>query len=317
MKFGILLPTRWLVLTEHKPDNIDTIIRMSLSAERVGLHSVWVGDSLTAKPRLEPLTVLSAVATVTENIELGTSVLIAPLRHPVLLSQSASSVDVISGGRLILGLGVGGAFNEAQGKEWLNAGINPKTRGSRFEEMVPLIKKLTRGETVRFEGNHFSLKDVNVALSSPNKEGVRLILASHWNAGISRQIERVATMADGFISISDYPTEYNNLTLGIKERTLEAGRDFNSMEKVFYMTININSDSDHAITEADKFLNQYYGMNIWGDRWGPYGPAEQIVERIRQYESSGAETVILRFAAFDQERQMELFINEVVTEFQV
>ena len=315
MKFGILLPTRWLVLTEPKPDNIDTIIRMSLSAERAGLHSVWVGDSLTAKPRLEPFTVLSAVATVTKRIELGTSVLIAPLRHPVLLSQSASSVDVISGGRLILGLGVGGAFNEAQRKEWLNTGINPKTRGARFEEMVPLIKKLTKGETVSFEGNHFNLKDVNVALSSPNTEGVRVILASHWNAGISRQIWRVASLADGFISISDYPNEYKNLTSGIKEQTLDLGRDYDSMEKVFYMTVNINSDTDQATSEADKFLNQYYGINIWGDRWGPYGPVEHVVARIRQYQSSGAETVIIRFAAFDQERQLELFVNEVLTEF--
>ncbi|MEE2885161.1 MAG: LLM class flavin-dependent oxidoreductase [Chloroflexota bacterium] len=315
MKFGILLPTRWLVLTEPKPDNIDTIIRMSLSAERAGLHSVWVGDSLTAKPRLEPLTVLSAVATVTERIELGTSVLIAPLRHPVLLSQSASSVDVISGGRLILGLGVGGAFNEAQRKEWLNAGINPKNRGVRFEEMVPLIKKLTKGETVSFEGNHFNFKDVNVALSSPNTEGVRVILASHWNSGISRQIWRVARLADGFISISDYPNEYKKLTLGIKEQTLDLGRDYDSMEKVFYMTVNINSDTDQATKEADQFLNQYYGINIWGDRWGPYGPVEHVVARIRQYQSSGAETVIIRFAAFDQERQLELFVNEVLPEF--
>ncbi|MBH74676.1 MAG: hypothetical protein CL896_02650 [Dehalococcoidia bacterium] len=315
MKFGILLPTRWLVLTEPKPDNIDTIIRMSLSAERAGLHSVWVGDSLTAKPRLEPLTILSALATVTQKIKLGTSVLIAPLRHPVLLSQSASSVDVISGGRVILGLGVGGAFNEAQRREWLNAGVNPKTRGARFEEMLPLIKKLTKGETVNFEGNHFNLKDVNVALSSPNTDGVRLILASHWNSGISRQIWRVPRLADGFISISDYPNEYKNLALSIKDQSIDAGKDYDSMDKVFYMTININSDVDHATSEADKFLNQYYGMNIWGDRWGPYGTTEHIVERIRQYQSCGAETVVIRFAAFDQERQMELFINEILTEF--
>ena len=56
-------------------------------------------------------------------------------------------------------------------------------------------------------------------------------------------------------------------------------------------------------------------MNIWGDRWGPYGTTEHIVERIRQYQSSCAETVVITFAAFDQERQMELFINEILTEF--
>ena len=157
MKFGILLPTRWLVLTEPKPDNIDTIIRMSLSAERAGLHSVWVGDSLTAKPRLEPFTVLSAIAARTNNIRLGTAVLLASLRHPVQLAHISATLDLISGGRVVLGMGVGGAFNDAQRQEWHNVGVDPKDRAGRFEEAMKIFKPLTRGEIVTFDGNHFLL----------------------------------------------------------------------------------------------------------------------------------------------------------------
>jgi hypothetical protein len=62
-------------------------------------------------------------------------------------------------------------------------------------------------------------------------------------------------------------------------------------------------------------LNLYYGMNIWGDRWGPYGPSELTVERVRRYEAAGAQTVVVRFASFDQERQLQTFLDEVVAAF--
>ena len=79
------------------------------------------------------------------------------------------------------------------------------------------------------------------------------------------------------------------------------------------MTVNIGPDEQAASSEADRFLNLYYGMNIWGDRWGPYGPARSIVERIRAYEVAGVRTMIVRFASFDQLGQMERFLDEVVS----
>ena len=81
------------------------------------------------------------------------------------------------------------------------------------------------------------------------------------------------------------------------------------------MTVNIGADEQTAASEADRFLNLYYGMNIWGDRWGPYGPAQSIVDRIRAYEEAGAQTMIVRFASFDQRGQMERFLDEVVSQF--
>ncbi|HIN72167.1 MAG TPA: LLM class flavin-dependent oxidoreductase, partial [Dehalococcoidia bacterium] len=104
-----------------QPKNIDKILDMAETAEQAGVESVWVGDSLTAKPRLEPLTVLAAVAARTRRVRLGTGVMLGALRHPVLLSHAAATVDLISEGRLVLGMGVGGAFNDAQRQEWKNA----------------------------------------------------------------------------------------------------------------------------------------------------------------------------------------------------
>jgi len=315
VKFGILLPTRGLLMEGTQPKNIDSILSMAETVEAAGLDSVWVGDSLTAKPRLEPLTVLAALAARTQRVRIGTAVMLGALRHPVLLAHAAATVDLISEGRVVLGLGIGGAFNDAQRQEWFNAGVDPTGRASRFEETVDVMKRLTRGEMVTHQGRHFDLREVSIAPVSPNAGGVQTLIACHWRAGRERQFRRAAELGDGYMSISDYPDEYSQVTERVKAHAEEQGRDFSAMERTFYMTVNMLNDAATASQEADRFLKLYYGMNIWGDRWGPWGPAELTVDRIRHYESAGAETMIVRFASFDQERQLQRFLEEVVPEF--
>ena len=99
LKLGVLLPTRGLVMGSDGPPSIEPLLSMAEQAEQAGLDSVWVGDSLTAKPRLEPLTTLSAIAMRTKKVRLGTAVMLAALRHPVSLAQASATVDTISGGR--------------------------------------------------------------------------------------------------------------------------------------------------------------------------------------------------------------------------
>ena len=112
VKIGILLPTRGLLIGDNPPEHADLILEMARRVEAAGLDSVWVGDSLTAKPRLEPLAMLAAIAANTKRVRLGTAVLLAPLRHPVLLAQTLATLDLLSKGRTIIGAGVGGAFND-------------------------------------------------------------------------------------------------------------------------------------------------------------------------------------------------------------
>ena len=315
MKFGILLPTRRLVMEGGKPEAFGQVINLAQTAEQAGLDSVWVGDSLTAKPRLEPLTTLTAVASHTNRVRLGTAVLLAALRHPVHLAHQAATVDFISGGRLVLGAGVGGAFNEAQRNEWQNAGVESRSRATRFEEVVHVVRELTTGKPLNFSGRHFEFEDVSIAPASPQKGGVPFLVAAHWRSGRERQFERVARLGSGVISISDYPEEYGKVVERIQHHAGMLGRDEDDLEQSFYMTVNIGSDAEACAAEADSFLNLYYGMNMWGDRWGPYGPSELIADRIGRYEAAGAETMVVRFASFDQERQLSLFLEEVASQF--
>lgn len=311
-KLGILLPTRGLVMGSDGPPSIEPLLRMAETVEQAGLDSVWVGDSLTAKPRLEPLVTLSAIAMRTENVRLGTAVMLAALRNPVQLAQMSATVDTISGGRLILGAGVGGAFNPAQQQEWRNVDVEPSQRARRFEEVLEITNGLTRGEEVTFDGRHFEYDGISVQPRSVQPDGVPFLVACHWRAGRERQFQRAAKLGAGFMSISDYPDEYARVVDRVRSYTAEYGGDPESPEATFYMTVNLREDESAATEESEAFLHQYYGSNIWGDRWGPFGNPHKVAERISQYHEAGAQTIIVRFASFDQQRQLDTFLNEIV-----
>ena len=316
VKLGVLLPTRGLLMTGEAPRNAESILSMAEKAEEAGLDSVWVGDSLTAKPRMEPLTTLAAVAARTSRVRLGTAVLLAALRQPVLMSHVLGTLDLISGGRTVLAIGVGGAFNEDQQGEWRAAGVDASRRAGRLQELVEIVKRLGAGETVSFGGRHFDLDEVSMEPRPPQEGGVPILLACHWRAGLEAQFRRAARLGDGFIGISDTPEEYAMVADKVRAYAAEYGKDFDRMESAFYMTVNLDPEEHRAAREAEEYLLMYYGANIWGDRWGPFGgPAERTVERIRQYVEAGAGTVIVRFASFDQERQMDIFLGEVAPAF--
>ena len=303
-------------MAEGGPTGADLILSLAKVAEEAGLDSVWVGDSLTAKPRLEPLTALAAVAARTQRVRVGTAVLLAGLRHPVLLAHIVGTLDLISKGRAVLALGVGGAFNEDQRREWMAVGVSPSRRVGRLEEMVEIIRRLGVGDAVSYYGRHFSLDSVSIKPRPVQSGGVPILMACHWRAGKENQFRRAARLGDGFISISDTPEEYARVAEKVQKYAIEEGKEFDEMEAAFYMTVNLCEDQRKAAQEAERYLMMYYGANIWGDRWGPFGPAAQAVDRIHQYVEAGAGTIIVRFASFDQEGQLDTFLREVAPDFE-
>ena len=312
VKLGILLPTRGLIMSGNAPGNADLVLEMARLAEDAGLDSVWVGDSLTAKPRLEPLTTLAAVAACTSRVRLGTAVLLAALRHPVLLAQMVGTLDLISGGRSVLAVGAGGAFNREQKQEWRVAGVKASQRGRRLEEVIEITKRLGAESSVSFQGRHFRLEDVSMEPRPVQTGGVPVLFACHLQARREAQFDRATRLGDGYISISETPEGFAEVGQRVRQYAEQYGRDFHGMESVFYMTVNLNKNEEAAQEEADRYLNRYYGVNIWRDLWGPWGAPERTVESIQQYALAGAKTVIVRFASFNPMAQLNTFLKEAV-----
>ena len=315
IKLGMLLPTRGLLLRGEQPPNLDRIIALAETVEQAGLDSVWVGDSLVAKPRMEPLSVLGALAARTSRIRLGTAVLLPALRHPVLLAQTLNTVDLISGGRLVIGAGVGGAFNDDQKREWEAAGVPFKARGRRFEEIIEIAQGLGTGRPYDFHGRDFDLESILMRPTPSRPEGIPFLLASHYRAQSPAQIRRAARLGAGIISISDTPEEFAQVVQQVNEKAVEYGRDPDSLEKTFYLTVNMDPDLAKAEAGAVEWLTGYYGSDIWGARWGPFGGPERVSERIAEYVAAGAGTVVVRFASFDPEKQLEIFLDKVAPSF--
>ncbi|MSQ07386.1 MAG: LLM class flavin-dependent oxidoreductase [Dehalococcoidia bacterium] len=314
-KLGVLLPTRGLLFNPDQPQDAGVLFKLARQAEDAGLDSVWVGDSLTAKPRLEPFATLAAVAAQTRRVRLGTAVLLMALRHPVLLAQTLATVDLISQGRLVVAAGVGGAFNDAQQQEWRNAGVLPSQRARRLKEMVQVVKGLGSGQPFSFHGRHFDLDDVVMEPKPVQPGGVPILLACHGRARHEAQYRRAARLADGIISISDTPAEYREMVQRVRSMAAELGRDPARLQTVMYLTVNVEPDTRRAATEAESYLMSYYGANIWGTRWGPFGDPARVRDRMAEYAAAGAQTIILRFAAPDPQRQLDLFLEHIAPHF--
>ncbi|HEX5369357.1 MAG TPA: LLM class flavin-dependent oxidoreductase, partial [Dehalococcoidia bacterium] len=134
LSIGFLLPTREMVMNRQE-QHFARLLDLALEAENAGFDGVWVGDSILARPRFEPLTTLAAVAARTRRIEVGTAVLLSALHNPVVLANQVASLDLVAQGRLVLGLGTA-ARNDANRAEFETIGLPFERRIGLFEEGI-------------------------------------------------------------------------------------------------------------------------------------------------------------------------------------
>ena len=316
-QIGVLLGTRGLVmLAKREQRSVDgsVVLDMAQTVEEAGLDSVWLGDSLLSKPRLDPVATMAAIAGATSKVRIGTAVLLPALRHPITLAHSLATADVLSGGRIVIGAGVGGAFTPEQKAEWSAVGISPDGRAGRLAEMIQVMKRLWQEDHVTFAGKHFQLEDVTLDPKPIQPGGVPILLASHHATGSDVQYKRAGRYADGVMGITDSPENYTEVLRKVEGFAVEAGRDPSALERVYYMTVNLN-EPQAAEAEANDFLVEYYGVNHWGDRWGPWGSPEDVAKRMAAYAKAGARHLVVRFASWDQRGQLRRFVNEVMPAF--
>lgn len=172
-------------------DDFGVTIAQCERAEELGFDSIFLGEHHN-HPLLypRPLIGLAAVASRTKRLELGTGVLLLPLYHPMAVAEEAAMVDMISGGRLILGVGAGYAP-----EEFAAFGLTTRTRGSRLEESAALVRRLWTETNVSHEGQHFKVSDVTLGPRPARQPSPPL-----WFAGwVEPAIDRAGRLGDGWI----------------------------------------------------------------------------------------------------------------------
>jgi hypothetical protein len=180
-RIGYLLPTRESVM-EGRPAAAP-LLALAERAEGLGYDSIWVGDSILARPRHEPLTLLSAVAARTRRVELGTAVLLPALRNPVVLAHGIATLDQISEGRFILGVGIASDVLNIR-SEFTACGVPFEKRVGRMLEGLRLARELWTGQPVNWNGRW--VMENAVLGPTPHRPGGPPI----WRGGLARELGR-------------------------------------------------------------------------------------------------------------------------------
>jgi len=298
-RIGYLLPTRERVM-EGRPEAA-SLLALAERAEALGYDSIWVGDSILARPRHEPLTLLSAVAARTKRAELGTAVLLPALRNPVVLAHGIATLDQISQGRFILGVGIASDVPNIRA-EFVACGVPFEKRVGRMLEGLRLCRELWSGKPVSWNGRWVM---ENVTLGPAHRPGGPPI----WFGGMVRaSLERVGRLYDGWFPNSPDPEVWRKQWGEIRDIAREAGRDPEQLTGAVYLTLTLDDDKARAEQRINGFFEGYYGRPAaeMRARQASYaGPPAGAAEWLSRWTAAGVQHLVLRFAG-DPERHLEM-----------
>jgi probable F420-dependent oxidoreductase len=299
VRIGYLLPTREQVM-EGRPEAAP-LLALAERAEGLGYDSIWVGDSIIARPRHEPLTLLSAVAARTKKAELGTAVLLPALRNPVVLAHGIATLDQISEGRFILGVGIASDVPNIRA-EFVACGVPFEKRVGRMLEGLRLCRELWSGGPVTWNGR-WVMENATVG-PMPHRPGGPPI----WIGGMVRaSLERVGRLYDGWFPNAPDPERWRAEWAAIGNIAREAGRDPAHLTGAVYLTLTIDEEKARAEARMNSFIQNYYcrpAAEMRARQATFAGPAEGAAEWLSSWARAGASHLVLRFAG-DHQRHLE------------
>jgi alkanesulfonate monooxygenase SsuD/methylene tetrahydromethanopterin reductase-like flavin-dependent oxidoreductase (luciferase family) len=320
IKIGLTLPNRGVLFGATTPAEL---IDLAEIADNSGFQSVWVGDSLFGKPRLESVALLAGIASRTKHVRLGPACLASyALRDPVWLAYQWASLDQIAGGRTVLVACNGNVSNDPVEVENTLFKVDRVSRIQRVVEWTEIIKSLWTEDEVSFHGKHYNFDGVSVApkpaasprppiwlaVNAPSKEWDK-VQASH---------RKVVNHFDGWQTASSNKEDLARRIEDLNATAEAAGKDPQSVEKHLYHNVNLNDNQGEAVEESKKFLDLYYTSDRSLEStaaWVATGTAEQVIERIKGYEEIGFDEITLRITSWNQREQLARFIEEVLPEF--
>jgi len=300
VEFGVLIPTRETIMS-GRPET-GPLLTMAERAEAAGFDSVWIGDSITAKPRHEPLTLMAAIAARTRRVRIGTGVLLPALRRPVVLAHLIATVDRLAEGRVILGVGIVGD-NPASRKEFTHLGIPWERRVGRFLETIEICRALWQRDNVSFAGKHFTLDGATVE-PKPHRPGGPPI----WIGGNGPTALREAARFDAWFPTGPSAEAFAEQFPRIQAAARAAGRPAGAVAGAAYVTLALDPNKAAAEQRLHRFLETYYAAPAAAmmARQATYaGPIEGCVEWLQRWIDAGASHLAFRFAGGDQLAQVD------------
>jgi alkanesulfonate monooxygenase SsuD/methylene tetrahydromethanopterin reductase-like flavin-dependent oxidoreductase (luciferase family) len=299
MDIGVFLPTgraQWGADGDPRE-----LVALAVRAEQLGFSSLFVNDSLIS-PRIEALTMLAALAPVTERATLGTGALLPFLRRPIQAAQALASVDLLSGGRLAVTVGAGypGRF----GKPFYTLSEVPwERRFTRLDETVALWREMWRG-AASFHGEILNFDNIPPATPPFRADGPPIWLGGATPAALIR----TGRLYDGWLPYPPDPADYQSGLLDVRKAAAQAGRSPDDITPALFVSVRVDSSIQSGRRALDDYANASYGMPL--DELEKVqaivtGTPQHVIEGLGRYITAGARHVVVRLGALDLHTQRD------------
>ncbi len=260
------------------------------------VESLWAGDHIFHTTQvLSPLNLLGWIGGFTSRLRLGTSVINAAYLHPVLLAKEAATVDYLSGGRLSLGVSIGGSD-----AEYTSLGIRQSERVGRLAESIALMRRLWSEDGVEHAGRYFRVTQANLRPKPVQTGGIPVLLAARSET----MLRRIPTLADGWIASSHYSTaDFARGIHFLRDCAARSGRDPETISIAKVHDVSVHRDHDDARRRAEEHWRRYYGTEHDIDASTTYGTPAECVAQLSSLKELGSSRIrlILEPTSYDLE----------------
>jgi len=256
--------------------------------EELGYDSVWTSEHiLFYGPTVDATVTLGAFAALTRRVTIGTAILLLPLRHPTITAKAIATADIVAGGRVSLGVGVGGEFP----KEFEATGVPVQERGARANDAIRVLKKLWSQDHVSHHSRFVNFDDVTMLPKPPQPGGPPIVVAGRSEAAQ----RRAARLGDGYMPYLFTPERYAQAKQAIEAEAARQGRDLAGFQWTLYQFVSVADSYEEARERAVASLSRRYNQDFSGiaERYCALGTPDHVVERLRAFAAAGARHFIL------------------------
>ncbi len=273
------------------------------------IDSLWIGGHIASRnPTPEAIVGLTRLATVTERVAVGSSILLLPLYPPALVAKQIADLDVASGGRVLLGVGVGGEYAQ----EFRAVHVPMEQRGRRTNEIIPLLRRLWTATTITHEGRYYSMQDVQIHPAPAQPGGPPIIVAGRKEPAM----RRAGVLGDGWFPYLYSPRRYAESVITVTRAASDAGRDLAGFHWCVWVFINVNPDGDLAREQAARTMGGAYDQDFRAmiDRVAAAGTPAEVTAKLIDFYDAGARHFVFMPATGGTDRQpvLDRIFTEVV-----
>jgi probable F420-dependent oxidoreductase len=291
------------------PD-VDALLAYAERAEALGFESLWAWDHLIlgvepAFPILDAVGTLTAIAARTSRIKLGTGVLVLPLRNPTVAAKALGTLDVVSKGRLILGVAAGW-----YAREFDAVGVPFQQRGRLFERNLDILTRLWTEERVTLRRDEFHLREAVMRPRPVQTPRPPVLIGGYVDA----VLKRVATKGDGWLTYFYTPESYTRSWQKIVGFAREAGRDPKALTGTNQLAILIGRSRADTEAPMRQWLQTEWDVAAWSEstvEHAIHGSVDECVEQLRAHVATGVGRIVLIPYRYRPD-QVELIATEIL-----